>query len=164
MNRRLVNRLALAAIVSIAGIWLSFWLYAGLTTIPRGVRYGEWMIGGMKQQAFRQQLETKLALLYNEPVQLRLDGGNTAEATFTLGQLGLTLDISQLEQLTELWFEGSRLSRAKSRWRLNDIALPLDFRLTEQQLTQALTAIWPDRLQPPVKNAERVVTADDMIR
>ncbi|MDF2725847.1 MAG: VanW family protein, partial [Paenibacillus sp.] len=33
-----------------------------------------------------------------------------------------------------------------------------------QQLTQALTAIWPDRLQPPVKNAERVVTADDMIR
>lgn len=163
MNRQLINRVMLVAIVGVIALWTWFLLYSGLRTVPHGVRLGEWSIGGMREEQYKLELRARLALLYSEPIRLQLAEGKPGEATFTLGQLGMSANEDQLSRMADYLFEGSKLSKAKRRWRMRNAVVPLELKLSDEPLRQSLQSVWPERLNPPVKNAERIVTADDRI-
>lgn len=163
MSRRSINRLLLVAVCAIATLWLMFWWYSGLHTIPAGVRLGEWRIGGMTEKEFRLQLHERMTRLYAEPVRLELDGPEQGQGTFSLGALGLSADEEQFATLTGSLFDGSRLTKAKRRWRMRNAALPFKLTVAEERLRQTLNAAWPDRMNPSTANAERLVTADDLV-
>lgn len=163
MNRQLVNRLLLVAVAGIVALWLWFWWYSGLRTVPPGVRLGEWSIGGMPEERFRLELNARLTQLYGESVRLEMSGGDQEKGTFTLARLGLSADEEQLSKLADYLFEGDRLTKAKRRWRLRNTVLPFELSVSGDTLLQTLTAAWPARMNPPIKNAVRTVTADDRI-
>ncbi|MDF2718929.1 MAG: hypothetical protein K0R28_5854, partial [Paenibacillus sp.] len=155
MNRQLVNRLMLIAVAGIVALWIWFWWYSGQRTVPPGVRLGEWSVGGMPEEQFRLELNARFTQLYSEPIRLELSGGNQEKGTFTLGRLGLSVDEEQLSKLADYLFEGDRLTKAKRRWHLRNAVLPLELSLSDDILRKTLTATWPVRMNPPIKNAER---------
>ncbi|TMV47194.1 hypothetical protein FE783_23435 [Paenibacillus mesophilus] len=163
MNRQLANRLMLIAVAGIVALWIWFWWYSGQRTVPQGVRLGEWSVGGMPEEQFRLELKARLTQLYGEPVRFEMIGGDQEKETFTLGQLGLSAEERRLSKLADYLFEGDRLTKAKRRWHLRNTVLPFELSLSDDMLRKTLTAAWPARMNPPVKNAERTVTADDRI-
>lgn len=163
MNRRLVNRLLLVVVAGVVMLWAWFWWYSGLRTVPHGVRLGDWSIGGMPEKEFRLQLQARLTRLYGEPVRLELNGEDSGKGAFTLGSLGLSANEERLSRLSDYMFEGSRLTKAKRRLHMRNAVFPLELTVSDALLQRTLTAAWPEWMNPPVKNAERVVTADDRI-
>lgn len=163
MIRGSINRLLLAALGAVAALWLTFWWYSGQNTFPAGVRLGEWYIGGLTEQQFRLQLHERMTRLYDEPVQLAFAGTASDSTVFSLASLGLSADLTQLDGIGRFFGGESRLDKAKRRWSMRNTALPFTLLVSQEKLTQTLTAAWPDRTNPPTSDAERLVTAEDQI-
>ncbi|MEF3305413.1 VanW family protein [Paenibacillus sp. GYB003] len=163
MNRGLANRLLAVAVAGMVALWGLFWWYSGLRTIPSGVRLGDWNIGGLTESELRLEWQARLARLYGSAIRLELPGEPPAEKPLSWSALGLTADEERLSELLGYWFDGSRLSKAKRRLHMRGAVIPLELRLSEEALGKTLAAEWPDRLNPPTRNAERVVTKDDRV-
>ncbi|PYI51199.1 VanW family protein [Paenibacillus flagellatus] len=164
MKRRTVNRLLAAAVAGLSALWIWFWWYSGLQTLPAGVRLGDWQVGGMRAEEAKLALEDGLKRLSNQKVSLGAADAAANRTEFTMERLGLSSNGEQLSTFLDSFAkEGSRLDRARRRWQLRHAALPLELTVSEEKLRQTLEAAWPGLMKPVTKNAERVVTADDRI-
>jgi vancomycin resistance protein YoaR len=163
MNRRTLHISLIAAIAACGLLFAWCWWYSGLRTVPSGSRIGAWKIGGLTVQQFQEQWEARLARLNARPIRFELPDGSAAGGPMTLGQLGLTTNGAELTKQIAAQLEGSRAERIRRRWRGRNTEWPLKLGIAEESLRQTLTAAWPERMNPPTQNAQRIITADDRV-
>ncbi|WP_246066860.1 VanW family protein [Paenibacillus koleovorans] len=86
-----------------------------------------------------------------------------AAGTFSLAELGLSVDASRLEAAAERLFRGSLLGRARARWSLRHASVPLELLIDRIAALRAVGTLWPQLLQAHPLDARRVITPDDRV-
>ncbi|MDF2813893.1 MAG: VanW family protein, partial [Paenibacillus sp.] len=187
------NKVLLFAIIVWGVAWAALAIYTKQGTFPHGFLWGEWKIAGMREADFRKELELRVEALLQSRIRFELPEGietsstttarsgatgsaagaaagatvgaaaGAGRSTFSLAELGVSVDTAQLDTAAERLFRGSMLKRAQARLSMRGMRAPLALRVSSTAPLRAIGALWPQLLQARPQEARRVITADDKV-
>jgi hypothetical protein len=182
--KRIHFALILIAAIMLAGSIGSgyVWIYAARDTVPNGVAIvedpapegsgtrGEVVlkinaaidVGSKKINAALKELEGRTGKLQKLPLTIEANLAGGQKKTWTLGELGLTVDMKDAAQALSGLREGSVWERAKYRWEFPR-KLVIQIRWNKEIFAAKVREQWGwiDANEPT--NAVRTITADDKV-
>ncbi|WP_138496142.1 VanW family protein [Paenibacillus pinistramenti] len=144
-----------------AGIWGAMLLYAGQTTVPRGVTAGGLPIGGLQVNEADDLLLRESGRLMAQPITL-VSQEPPLSIKADWSKAGLSLRSDALLQALDQLQEGSLWQRVKFRYTFTKI-WSLEVHYDESVLKKSLNSEWEARQFGALKNAERVIKPGDQI-
>ncbi|QYR22128.1 VanW family protein [Paenibacillus sp. sptzw28] len=183
MKRFHIALILISAIMLAGSIgWGYVWIYAARDTVPKGVALvvgpdaggtgtrGEVVlrnnaaidVGGNKIDAALKELEQKTAKLTKLPLTIEANLADRQKKTWTLGELGLTVDTTGAAYALSGLREGSVWERAKYRWEFPQ-KLVIQVRWNKEVFAAKVRGQWGWIDADNPTNAVRSITADDKV-
>ncbi|TYP75758.1 VanW family protein [Paenibacillus methanolicus] len=165
-----------AVLLAISIVWGGLWLYAKRDVVPEGARArpqttdgvlrvtdkGTMMLGGLTVDEAKDRLRRQAAALTGMTVPLQTRGSSQVKRTWTMAELGLSVDTSGAEQALGKLREGGIWARAKYRYRFAD-ELTVKVTWNTKLLEQKARGVWGFLEKHEPVNATRTIRADDTV-
>ncbi|MFC4102042.1 VanW family protein [Paenibacillus xanthanilyticus] len=165
-----------AVLLAISVVWGGLWLYAKRDVVPEGTRAGPQPsegvlrvtdksaleLGEMTIDDAKERLKRQAAALTGMTVSLQTRGSSQVKRTWTMAELGLSVDTSGAEQALNKLREGGVWARAKYRYHFPD-KLTLKIAWNTKQLDQKVRAVWGFLEAHEPVNATRTIRGNDTV-
>ena len=161
---RWTMRMSLYVGLMLFGVFtISVFIYGQLTTIPRGVQFGNWDVSGYSQEQLQERWHELTNDWSAERWTLTTPEPVTLSVPLTPKQLGLSLDFTPLiNRLSNMW-EGPFWERAWHRYQLRHTVIPIKVKMDLDTLKSTVQKSWSDIEHSVPLDASRSITNDDRI-
>ncbi|MFB9329858.1 VanW family protein [Paenibacillus aurantiacus] len=165
-----------AVLLAISIVWGGLWLYAKRDVVPDGTRAGPQTsdgvlrvtdkdmltLGGLTVDQAKERLRRQAAALTGMTVALQTNGSSQVKRTWTMAELGLSVDTTGAEQALTRLREGGVWTRAAYRHRFPD-ELTVKVTWNTKQLERKIRGVWGFLEAHEPVNATRTIRADDTV-
>lgn len=149
-------------VLILATSWGLLYIYSTSSKLPAGVHAGGVQIGGMSTQQAWESLNEAWDDFEQRPVRITLNASAGLAHTWTLQQLGIAVERTDIKLALDQLGEGSLLERAIYRYTFTR-ELPAALALDTQRLRQTLRGHWGWLEHNEPSNARRIITSQDRI-
>lgn len=160
IKQKTVLWLAAAILAAVAAAWGGLWLFAGQSTVPRGVTVGGLPLGGIGISEAVRLLDERQTALLDEPVILQ-SKGLTIQTSWK--KIGAQISSANFVQALETLKQGNIWTRARHRWQFQK-SWSLEAGWSPDALKKTLNSDWEAKQFGSLKNAQRIIDAGDRIR
>ncbi|ANS76067.1 hypothetical protein AWM70_16985 [Paenibacillus yonginensis] len=160
-NKKLLIYSSASLLLAAAALWGALLLYAGQTTVPRGVTIGGLPIGGMETSQVTSLLNQEKQALLQQPILL-VSKEPALSIKATWARSGIRITSTELLQALARLQEGNVWEKAKYRYSFQTSWEP-ELHFDDSVLKKTLNEDWETRQFGAMKNAERVIKPGDQI-